>query len=245
MNLTWETSQMKELDLPEFHGPSLQRVREHRDLTQPGLAELLEKDESTIRRWELGWSRPAPAAIRNLAKALDVAPINFYAEESIDRFMSGSRLVSGPDATGGNITRDSVPELDASFIGCLRHLPQRHIGARARFRFSNTVSPGNWKWSGLDVSTAKWLDLVPGATVHALRVLYTTTTRNRLGSYYIYVIDDNAEAVLDLADNVEVEAIGQWVHAIGPDWRRPTSDPDENQEYVEHMGFVIAEILSP
>ena len=44
--------------------------------------------------------------------------------------------------------------------------------------------------------------------------------------------------------DVEVEVIGEWVFAVGVDWRSVRSGNDEDREYDEYKGFVVAEIVA-
>ena len=162
---------------PEFYGKLLKQIRNHRKrtqdskLTQEKLAEQIDVNVSTIRSYEKGWTVPSPHVVIKLARALDVDTINFFQPSVIDKFIKGRRIYVGSDDV-----ESSIPLLDAALTERLRSLPQMHAGVRVRFKFrnKNRKVDGWWhRWSRLGVSTAKWLELTPGATVYSTLELFT------------------------------------------------------------------------
>ena len=229
---------------PEFHGPLLRLLRKLRDLTQEKLADLIGVDVSTIRRYEKGWCLPEPRAIIKLARALEVDTINFYQKDVLRQFYTGKRIHITSDSA-----EDSIPQLDSSLTERLRPLPQMYTGIRVRFKFRNEQRRmvDRWRrgWEAVDVSTANWLGLTPGATIYSRLSLFTDDKPDGSNGwhYNIYATGEKAATLLDLANKVEVEVVGEWTFAVGLDWRR-TGDDEENKEYEAHEGFVISEIIS-
>ena len=229
---------------PEFYGPSLRSLRKLRDLTQEKLSALIGVDVSTVRRYEKGWCMPEPRVIIQLARALEVDTINFYQEDVLRKFYKGNRIHITSDGA-----EDSIPQLDSSLTERLLPLPQMHTGIRVRFKFRNEQRRivDRWRrgWEALDVSTANWLGLTPGATIYSRLSLFTDDKPD--GSnwwhYNLYATGEKAATLLDLAHEVEVEVIGDWVYAVGLDWRQ-IGDDEENKKYESHQGFVISEIIS-
>ena len=202
---------------PEFHGPMLRAIRNHRNLTQDELAEKIGVgDDGTIRRYEKGWSMPGPLNILKLARALKVDTVNFYQPDPLRKFVSGKRIHVSVDE------ESSIPELDSSLKRRLKHLPQMHAGERVRFAFRNEghVVDKSWLgWSRLDSTTAKWLGLTPGATIHCRLELFTEDNPDGIGSYMVYAMGDRAATLFDLADS----ARSTW-SASGPMQWAPTGD---------------------
>ena len=230
---------------PEFYGRLLKQVRDHCNLTQPKLAELMNVDVSTIGRYERGWTTPHPTVILKLAKILNVDTINFYQAEPLQKFLKGNRIRVA-DSSGD--TDDAIQSLDDALKERLNVLPQSLVGIRVKFKFRNKSHRyvNSWPrgWEGLGPSESKWLGLEPGATIYESAKLYVTNEKESFGAYKVFASGDKAVNLLDLADDVEVEVIGEWVYAVGVDWRSDKAGNDEEREYEEFQGFVVADIVA-
>ena len=227
---------------PEFYGPLLRSLRKLRSMTQDKLAELLGVDPKTVRSYEKGWSVPEPRIVIKLARALEVDTVNFYQEDVLRKFFRGKRVhLTSVDA------ETSIPLLDPSLTARLDLLPQMYIGVRTRFKFCNEERRFVnlfWRgWESLDVSAANWLGLTPGATIYSRLKLFTDKPDDSGWWYTIFATGQKAATLLDLANEVEVEVIGDWVYAVGLDWRQTNSD-EENREYEQYKGFVVSEVVS-
>ena len=226
---------------PEFYGPMLRAIRKHRGLTQAKIAERVGLGDDTIRRYENGWCMPDPLTILKLARALDVDTINFYQADPVRKFARGKRIHVGVDE------ESSLPQLDSSLRKRLSYLPQVLAGERVRFSFRNETHHVDQHWRGwkeLDATTAKWLGLAPGATIHCRLLLLTQDNPDGIGTYTVYATGDKAATLFDLANAAKVDVVGEWAYAVGPDWRRSSWDDEDNKEYEVHEGFVVAEIIS-
>ena len=230
--------------VPEFYGPFLQRLRKHKAITQAELAEKVDCDVTTIRRYENGWCTPSALGVLRLARVLEVDTLNFYQERPLKNFVSGTRIEI--DGSNGG-AEHSVPPLEASLTDRLSTVPQLYLGTRVRFKFRNVPKGFDGRWCGwqtLDVSHAKWLGLTPGATLYSSLNLFTDDQPDGLGHFEVFASGDRAAAVLDLENDVEVDVIGEWAHAVGLDWRSRASGDEQNTEYEERSGFVITQFVS-
>lgn len=73
---------MKREDIDIIMGINLKRLRIKASLTQESLAELIDVSQGLIPRWESGVKGIGKDVLIKLCKALDVAPYEFYIDDS-------------------------------------------------------------------------------------------------------------------------------------------------------------------
>lgn len=110
---------------PGFRGERLVQARDARGLTQVALARLINRNSSSISRWEGGEQSPEPEALAGLAAALDV-PVAFFLRPLQDG--------------------DSAPTFFRSMASTTRSLRRR---TRARLRWAQEIALSLQEWVDL------------------------------------------------------------------------------------------------
>jgi putative transcriptional regulator len=86
---------------PSFDAERILRIRRHRNLTQAGLALLLNVSGKTVESWEQGRRKPSGAAARFLQL--------LEAPEAFDRWLGDRPETSGPMHDGEKARRSARP----------------------------------------------------------------------------------------------------------------------------------------
>ena len=233
--------------LPRVQGSRVAFFRKRAGLTQDELSQIVGMTAAVGRIERSGSSgsyNPTQVAIEQIAKALEVAPVNFFNEDDIEHFTAGrlphDLLGCEDDSDERNARAHSVTRtLDASDRERIRLFPKSLHGQRFQLRFVNGISQCWWP---VPATKAELLGLEAGHSIEQ----HAEVRRDdkKLGDYDIFAEGELATAMVDLAPRAEVEVCARAVFAIQLDSRSgPGWVPEEERVYETVFGFWLEEIL--
>ena len=235
--------------LPKVQGSRVAFFRKRAGLSQDELSQMAGMTAAVgrIERSSASGSSysPTQVAIEQIAKALEVAPVNFYNPADIQKFTAGQipphDLVGCEDNSdeGNGNAHLATRTLDASDCERIRLFPKNLHGQRFQLRFVNGISR---PWWPVPATKAEILGLETGHSIEQ----YAEVRRDdkKLGNYDVFAEGGLATAMVDLAPRAEVEVCVRAVFAVqldsraGYGWVR-----EEERVYETVFGFCVEEIL--